>query len=310
MRLLGCAIVRDEADVIELMVRHNLVFLDRIAIVDHASTDGTTRILRALAEEGLPLSITRDENPRFRQRNLANALVRHWLHGSDFDWFFVIDADEFIAAPSRVALERTLAGLPDDRAGRLEWPTYLPDFDAQRPLAERLARPRRVADPGHGFRKMALPRRVLMEPCVEVGLGQHALESASPGATIPEPHPVPEGDLAFAHVPIRSANQYALKVATGWLSLVAHERRRVAHAAQWREAFDTLAAGASLDEAMLEAFAVNYSVPPADWRPVEGRIAAAPPFLQPVTERYRSMAKPRNLGFALRHAERLLTSPR
>lgn len=310
MRLLGLTLVRDESDIIELMVRHNLAYLDGLAIIDHASTDGTSAILAALMAEGLPISITQDANPKFRQKAMINSLLRHWVHGSDFDWFFVIDADEFIAAPSREALHRTLSGLPTDRAGQLDWPTYVPAFDAGRPLADRLARPRTVVDPGHGFRKMAIPRGALSTPGIEVGFGQHVLEAARPGLAVAPAHPVPPGELALAHVPIRSPAQYALKVATGWLSLVAQERRRVAQAGQWRDAFDAITAGATLDDALLDLFAVNYSVPPADWRPVGDRIVDAEPFLQPVAERYASLAVPRTLAYALKHAERLLTAPR
>jgi hypothetical protein len=306
MRLLGCAIVRDESDIIELMVRHNLAYLDGLAIIDHASTDGTSQILAALVAEGLPITVTREADPKFRQKAHINALVRHWLQASDVDWFFVIDADEFIAAPSREAMRRTLAALPADRPGRLEWPTYLPDFEPGLPLAARLAHPRRVTDPGHAFRKMALPRAALSPAGIEIGFGQHVLESAQPEVVVPEPFPVPRDEIAIAHVPIRSPEQFALKVTTGWLSLVAGERRRVAEAGQWRDAFDLIVRGASIDRAMLERFAANYSVPPADWRPVGSLIVDAAPFLQPVVERYHALAKQRTLAWALRHAERLL----
>ena len=35
MRALGCMVVRDECDIIELAVRHNLALLDGIAIIHH-----------------------------------------------------------------------------------------------------------------------------------------------------------------------------------------------------------------------------------------------------------------------------------
>jgi len=53
VRLLGAAHVRNEADIVEAFVRHNLVLLDGIAIVDHASVDATPDILRVLKDEGL-----------------------------------------------------------------------------------------------------------------------------------------------------------------------------------------------------------------------------------------------------------------
>ena len=77
MRLLGVAMVRDEADVIEAFVRHTLSVLDGLAIVDHGSLDGTSDILASLAAEGLPLFVTKAAEPGFFQelvhrRSFAN----------------------------------------------------------------------------------------------------------------------------------------------------------------------------------------------------------------------------------------------
>ena len=42
------SMVRNEADVIESFVRHNLQVADALYIIDHASTDGTGEILQQL----------------------------------------------------------------------------------------------------------------------------------------------------------------------------------------------------------------------------------------------------------------------
>jgi hypothetical protein len=60
--LFGAAMVRNEADIIEAFVRHNVRVLDGLAIVDHGSFDGTSEILAALVAEGLPVSMVRDES--------------------------------------------------------------------------------------------------------------------------------------------------------------------------------------------------------------------------------------------------------
>ncbi|MBP6564449.1 MAG: glycosyltransferase family 2 protein, partial [Burkholderiales bacterium] len=192
MRALGCMVVRDESDIIELAVRHNLALLDGIAIIDHGSTDGTSEVLAALAAEGLPVFVTPDRNPKFRQKAMINPLVRHAVMTADIDWIFVIDADEFIAAPSRADLEATLNGLPADRPSTLAWPTRIPSsFDPNVRLPERLARTRRVVNPGHRHTKMALPRQVLLRPGVEIGAGQHELEATRPDIVLAPGHPVP-----------------------------------------------------------------------------------------------------------------------
>ena len=89
MRLLGCMIVRDESDAIELVVRHNLALLDGIAVIDHGSVDGTREILGALVDEGLPVSVSDDPWPALEQKARINAVARHafatWLR-SDRDW--------------------------------------------------------------------------------------------------------------------------------------------------------------------------------------------------------------------------------
>ena len=49
------SMVRNEADVIESFVRHNLQVADVLYCIDHASTDGTSDILANLQREGLSL---------------------------------------------------------------------------------------------------------------------------------------------------------------------------------------------------------------------------------------------------------------
>ena len=66
MRLWGVSMVRNEADVIEAFVRHNLGVLDGLAIVDHGSFDGTTEILAELQREDLSLRIVRDDDGRLK----------------------------------------------------------------------------------------------------------------------------------------------------------------------------------------------------------------------------------------------------
>ena len=45
------SMVRNEADIIESFVRHNLQFADRLYIVNHRSSDATKDILQQLLQE-------------------------------------------------------------------------------------------------------------------------------------------------------------------------------------------------------------------------------------------------------------------
>ena len=58
-RLVGVGMVKNEADVVETSIRHNLRFLDEMIVLDHDSTDATPTILSSLVDEGLPLKLTR-----------------------------------------------------------------------------------------------------------------------------------------------------------------------------------------------------------------------------------------------------------
>jgi hypothetical protein len=50
-RIVGLCIAKNEADIIEAMVRHNLGFLDQLHVVDNDSADATPGILAALEGE-------------------------------------------------------------------------------------------------------------------------------------------------------------------------------------------------------------------------------------------------------------------
>ncbi|MBQ1762801.1 MAG: glycosyltransferase family 2 protein, partial [Aquincola sp.] len=54
---LALGMVKNEADIVEAFVRHNLHFVDLMVLLDNGSTDGTRDILEALQKEGLPLLV-------------------------------------------------------------------------------------------------------------------------------------------------------------------------------------------------------------------------------------------------------------
>lgn len=66
--------VRNENDVIESFVRHNLELMDEMHIIDHGSSDGTREILIQLKEEGLPVFIYQYQALKFNQDQLETCL--------------------------------------------------------------------------------------------------------------------------------------------------------------------------------------------------------------------------------------------
>ena len=99
MKLIGVACVKNEADIIEAFVRHNLHYLDSLILMDHGSTDETAEILQSLQREGLPLEILKDDSlGKFQGDKMT--LLMHRAAAAGADWVFLLDADELIKAPS------------------------------------------------------------------------------------------------------------------------------------------------------------------------------------------------------------------
>jgi hypothetical protein len=306
MRLLAAAHVRNEADIVEAFVRHNLALLDGIAIVDHMSVDETPDILRELKAEGLPIFIAQDASPAFDQQLMQNRLVRHLFATTEAAWVFPLDADEFLRAPSRGAVEETLTSLGDVAHVAMEWATYVPEFDASATALARIRNARRLRDDGHGLRKVAVSRTFGADPDLYLVRGQHRVESRAAGAARRPPQLLPPRALSIAHVPIRSAHQFTAKVALGWLSNLRVPAREPNESLHWKEAFEYLRSGRPMTPRQLEAFAFNYGVPMERWLPTDAHALVEDPFLREFPLRYYKGETPAPLPLVLRQVEGLL----
>jgi glycosyltransferase involved in cell wall biosynthesis len=121
MRFFGVACVKNEANLIEAFVRHNLVYWERLMLLDHGSTDGTSAILQALRVEGLPLEIVSDDGIGKLQGARMSGLMREAAR-QGADWVFLLDADEFIRPRGGVLPEPPRDAPP---VLKLAWPTHL-----------------------------------------------------------------------------------------------------------------------------------------------------------------------------------------
>jgi hypothetical protein len=267
--------VRNEADIVEAFVRHNLAFLDRLAVIDHGSVDGTAAILEALVGEGLPLSAARNEDDAQRQSEVLTQAARaEFATGADV--VFPLDADEFLKVHDRGLLERVLASLPADLHAALHWQTYVLDpesFAERNPL--RRAR-RRLAAERHGLSKVVLTRAFAAWTHAIIGPGNHTVLPDGPAQNLAK-HSVRLARVApdvaaLAHLPVRSAAQLVGKVNVGWL---AHRAARPVNpdvAFHWRELFHEFRDRGEPSPARLAEIAANYGLPMAHWQSVD-RIA-------------------------------------
>ncbi|HVF33810.1 MAG TPA: glycosyltransferase family 2 protein [Candidatus Saccharimonadia bacterium] len=241
MKLVGVAMVRNEADIVEAFVRHNLRVLDHLVVIDHGSDDATGRILLRLREEGLALTLGLDRSVAFEQGRVVSTAMRAALASNDADFGFAFDADEFIVAESRVALEQSLARLGDDDVGAIRWSLYVPSPDAaahDHPFA-RLRH--RVVDERVTMRKVVVPRTFATRPDRWIDAGNHWVFDAGPGRqSIVAALDI---DARLAHLPFRSVAQTAQKVVLGYFAqrLAFGGGEATAHIGwHWRHVYDRI----------------------------------------------------------------------
>ncbi|HET7845795.1 MAG TPA: glycosyltransferase family 2 protein [Xanthomonadales bacterium] len=263
--------VRNEADIVESFVRHTLEFVDRLVVVDHNSDDGTSEILAALQRENLPLAVEKETTLAFNQAHRLTVAARNLAFAQQPDWIFCLDADEFIRAPSRAALESALDGAHGE-AVSLAWQTYLPSEkvqDPRQPLAQARERPRVEPVPEY---KVVLSRKLANSDGWLLAHGNHGVSKPdASGRHEVLATPALDG-VALAHFPMRSPDQLVKKVTLGWFGhklLLGHEADTTQQGWHWRELYKRYAAGHWPDRAELRALTIGTYIYKGD--PVAGK---------------------------------------
>ena len=306
MRLFGVAMVRNEADVIEALVRHNLRVLDGLAIADHGSLDGTSEILPSLQAEGLPLRVGQAGEAAFFQSRHMTRLAREALSGGNADFVFALDADEFLKVRSRANLERALAVVPPGMHVLAHWLTYVPaDFESTDGAFGPGHLWRRLAVERHSMHKVIVSRALLQQPQAFITDGNHLV--SEPEAAKPPRHArLPSAVVAYAHCPVRSRDQLASKIVMGYLADLAAQVPGKEFAHHWGELYATIRAGEKLSPKRLREIACNYTLPFAKWLPVEQIELVEDPVPLEVGLRYPPSVAPDTLRRLMRFTEALI----
>jgi hypothetical protein len=270
MQLAGVTVVKNEGDVIETFVRHNLRYLDHLYVLDHGSVDLTPAILATLAKEGLPISLSRSRAAGFNHHELMQKQVAHVFGRRAPDFLFLLDGDELISAPSRAALEAALRALPPETPGSLRWHTYLPEPGPGTLLSRMRFRPQAETNI---MRKVVLPHVPRLQGRWQIAPGNHAARFQEGGAWFQPELPELEG-VALAHLPLRSPAQAVSKAVIGWLGWrlsygdidLPGAERMGWHWRQWTEAFLRDGRRPSWEDLRREALRVYaYDVEGADF---------------------------------------------
>jgi len=265
----GVAMVGSEADVIEAFVRHHLPLLDRLVLVVHHPLDETRPILESLVAEGLPLELREARHAAFRQAEEITAVARELLRdGAAF--VVLLDADEFLVAPSRAVLEGHLAALPAGACASVPWRNQVPE-DVPPAAVHPFARIRLAASAGLApMTKLALGREFVARG-LEVSHGNHALLERQGEHWLPRtPPPILPG-VVLAHLPFRSIEQFVAKIVLAWFGnrLLQGSAARISETNwHWRELFDRYLAGETPSWAQMREHALRcYLLTPDPAKP-------------------------------------------
>jgi hypothetical protein len=307
MKLWGVAMVRNEADIIEAFVRHNLTALDGLTVIDHRSTDETPRILEALRAEGLSLVIASERRVGYCQDEVMTDAVRAALTATGADFVFALDADEFVRVHVRELLERVLGGLPPRMHAALRWQTFVPDFVAPAGDLVAIARhAKRLETERHGAFKVIVARHFLDTPDAFIVEGNH---SVLPRRGMPKGTTAPQAAIsaevaALAHLPIRSRQQFVAKVAIMWLARMATGYTYSADL-QIVAAYNAIRNGERLTDEFLLDQAVNWTVTSGRRLPADQVSLVHDPFIAPIALRYTPSSASDPLTHVLGAAEEM-----
>lgn len=257
--IISVSLVKNEEDIIESFVRHNLQFVDVMLIVDNASSDRTRDILVSLQHEGLPVVIGDDPDPAYDQSGKMTRIVRSAIQSFAPDYLCPLDADEFLIAPSRAAFEASLARIPQGGQGLIAWSHYVlsptassaPEHDPLRAIRHRLKREAVewlktiLSVPGMD------PDRIVMQQ------GNHGVVHRDGGS----PPAVRLDGLRLGHIPVRSAEQLTAKIIVGrmaYFALLPHADR-LGPGGHWDLIYQRIMAGEAIDRREASRISLNYS---------------------------------------------------
>ena len=258
-RILGLSVVKNEQDIIEPFVRHNLRALDYLIVLDNGSVDGTKRILGKLGEEFPNLLVLNDDAFGHRQAERLQRLLRVGQSTYEPEYVFFLDADEFVSTTDSHEIERALCKIPRGGVGLVPWRTFVltPETLQQAGIDPPKSITWRRTQETPMFHKVVLHLDGERYDDLVIEHGSHNV-SRSSGRTMPVVHC---DELKLLHYPVRSREQLIGNVVVGWIANVERDSSVRSSNLHWhkRIMFDRIVAGESFDDTFLCECSMLYA---------------------------------------------------
>ena len=259
LEVVGLSVVKNEGDVIEAFVRHNLQYLDYLFVLDNGSIDETGTILLKLRLEGLPVWSFDDSVPAHAQSKKISCLLSsiQSLFRPNFAVF--LDVDEFIRCPSRTEFTRLLSGIQHLQCGLVPLSTFVrtpsDNWSGHADVLRTFRYRRRLERPP--YYKCILRTDGIPSLAVRVAFGSHSI-MGSDGHVLP-------GEIlsgcSLAHFPVRSVDQFTTRCLLGWTAnLLRNPAARLSEEGyQKRDNFDRIIQSGGLSESELPTLSYQYA---------------------------------------------------
>ncbi len=259
--IIAISMVRDEEDIIERFARHCLSWADGLLIVDHSSTDNTSRILQSLIDEGLCLQVLRDEALGKHQADRLTLLATSAASQLSAYLIVPLDADEFMIAGDGADIRARLQSLPSDAVTFASWRNYVPtpaddenECDILRRITHRVKAPSDIT-------KAIIGAQVALTDGFRLAHGSHWVFAG--GLRVA----ATAGPCQFyiGHFPVRSAGQITAKMLINPLTGMLDLERFPTAQEHYRDMRERGPVHSYMSFAELQRLAENYAIrPPVD----------------------------------------------
>lgn len=240
-KIIAITMVKNEADIIESMVRYTLKYADCLLVKEHNSTDDTRKILELLREEGLPLEIYNCNIEGHNQSDVMTELVYKAIQEFNADVVVPLDADEFLISEKGTVDDVRLFLENLDIRGNFDIPWInfcIAEEDIQQDKWL-LAREVKKSNTPNELRKCIIGRKAVEVYKGFLGQGNHHFFIGEKrdgfgymGYQFTNDE-WPE-DIYLAHFPRRSKMQHASKVMIGWLTNLTNFGKYTYYARNWQ----------------------------------------------------------------------------